>query len=101
MPWKDIQVLDQRMSFIVAYRRGEDSLSEVCRRFGVSRKTGRKWVERYLESGPEGLLDRSRAPHRHPNAVSADIVQLDNHGETRAPCVGTSQADPVAQAAAP
>ncbi|MCH7970348.1 MAG: IS481 family transposase [Chloroflexi bacterium] len=76
MPWKDIQVLDQRMSFIVAYRRGEDSLAAVCRRFGVSRKTGRKWVERYCESGPEGLLDRSRAPHRHPNAVGADIVQL-------------------------
>ncbi|MCH7983693.1 MAG: helix-turn-helix domain-containing protein, partial [Chloroflexi bacterium] len=41
--------MDQRMSFIVAYRRGEDSLAAVCRRFGVSRKTGRKWVERYCE----------------------------------------------------
>ncbi len=76
MPWKDTRMLDERKSFIVAYRQGEDSLSEVCRRFGVSRKTGRKWARRYRERGPEGLLDRSRAPHRHPNAASADIVQL-------------------------
>ena len=76
MPWKETQVLDERKSFIVAYCRGEDSLSEVCRRFGVSRKTGRKWVQRYLESGPVGLLDRSRAPHHHPNAASADAVSL-------------------------
>ena len=76
MHWKETQVLDQRMSFIVAYRQGEDSLAAVCRRFGVSTKTGRKWARRYRESGPEGLLDRSRAPHRYPNAASADIVQL-------------------------
>lgn len=76
MPWKDTPVSDQRMSFVVAYLQGEDSLSEICRRFGVSRKTGRKWVERYRESGAEGLRDRSRAPLRHPNAASAEIVQL-------------------------
>ena len=76
MPWKDTPVLDQRMSFVVAYRQGEDSLSAVCRRFGLSRKTGRKWIERYRESGPDGLLDRSRAPLRHPNAASAGTVRL-------------------------
>lgn len=74
MPWKDTQMLDERMSFILAYRQGEESLSEVCRRYGVSRKTGRKWIQRYRESGPEGLGDRSRAPHHHPNAAHADIV---------------------------
>ncbi len=76
MPWKDTPVLEQRMCFVVACVRGEDSLSEVCRRFGVSRKTGRKWVGRFLESGPDGLSDRSRAPLHHPNAASAEIVQL-------------------------
>ena len=76
MPWKDTPVLDQRMSFVVAYRQGEDSLAAVCRRFGVSTKTGRKWARRYLESGPEGLRDRSRAPLHHPTAVGAEIVQL-------------------------
>lgn len=76
MPWKETHVLDERMSFVVAYRQGEESLAEVCRRFGVSTKTGRKWVQRYREGGPGGLLDRSRAPHRHPNAADADIVQM-------------------------
>jgi len=76
MPWKETQVLDERVSFMAAYLQGEDSLTAVCRRFGVSTKTGRKWVGRYRESGPEGLRDRSRAPHRHPNATSAEIIQL-------------------------
>ena len=76
MPWKETHVLDERMSFVAAFRQREESLSEICRRFGVSRKTGRKWVGRYRESGPEGLLDRSRAPLRHPNASPADVVSL-------------------------
>lgn len=88
MPWKDTQVLDERMSFVVAFLQGEGPLSEVCRRFGVSRKTGRKWVQRYRESGLEGLLDRSRAPHRHPNAAGADVVQMVIMARTRHPTWG-------------
>ena len=76
MPWKDTRVLDERMKFIVAYLEGESSLSEVCRHFGVSRSTGRKWIHRYREYGPAGLCDRSRAPLRHPNATGPDVVSL-------------------------
>ena len=101
MPWKDTPVLDQRMSFIVAYRQGEDSLAAVCRRFGVSTKTGRKWARRYLESGPEGLRDRSRAPLHHPNAVGAEIVQLVLMAKREHPGWGRMQAGPVAQVASP
>ncbi|MEE8363989.1 MAG: helix-turn-helix domain-containing protein [Dehalococcoidia bacterium] len=59
---------------MLAYRNEEASLSDLCRRFGVSRKTGRKWVGRYRELGPEGVRDRSRAPLRHPNATPPDVV---------------------------
>ncbi len=76
MPWKDTRVLDERVSFIAAYNDGERSLSELCRRFRVSRKTGRKWIQRYRESGPEGLCDRSRAPRHHPNATPADVASM-------------------------
>ncbi len=46
---------------------------ELCRTYGVSRKTGYKWLERYRQEGPGGLCDRSRAPHNHPDAVSEEI----------------------------
>jgi transposase InsO family protein len=51
---------------------GDRSKAEICRRYGVSRKTGYKFAGRYELEGPAGLFDRSRAPHVHPNAVGED-----------------------------
>jgi transposase InsO family protein len=48
-------------------------MAALCREFGISRKTGYKWIGRYLEGG---VADRSRAPHHHPRAVSTEIAQL-------------------------
>ena len=62
MPWKDTRVLDERMKFVVAYLEGESSLSEVCRHFGVSRSTGRKWIHSYRESVRQ---DSATVPVRH------------------------------------
>ncbi|MEE8363809.1 MAG: helix-turn-helix domain-containing protein [Dehalococcoidia bacterium] len=74
MPWKETRVVSERLRLVLAYRNEEASLSDLCRRFGVSCKTGRKWVGRYRELGPEGVRDRSRAPLRHPNATPPDVV---------------------------
>lgn len=63
--------MKQRRQFIDEYMRREHSVAELCRRFGVSRKTGYKWVRRYLE-GCE-LEDRSRRPRHSPTAVSAFV----------------------------
>lgn len=63
------------MSFVVSWREGELSMAELCRRHGVSRKTGYKWVERYEAEGVAGLRERSRAPHQHPQQVSAAIAE--------------------------
>jgi transposase InsO family protein len=69
--------MDERMEFIVDWLRLVDaeveSMSELCRRYGVSRKTGYKLVGRYEASGAAGLQEMSRAPHHHPNAISAEI----------------------------
>lgn len=74
MGWKETCAMEERFKFIEEYR-GEDwSFAELCRRYGVSRKTGYKWVERYRASGLEGLRDRSRAPHHHPNEVVAEVA---------------------------
>jgi len=80
MPWKDTCVEEQRMKFMAAYLEEDSdwSMSELCEVFGVSRKSGYKWLERYRDSGLDGLKDRLRAPLRHltivvPSALSATL----------------------------
>ena len=75
MPWMETRVSDQRMKFIVEYEFEEESMAELCRQYGISRKTGYKWLARWLADGVGGLSDRSRAPLGHPNQVSAQQVE--------------------------
>lgn len=75
MSWKETCVMDQRMQFIGLCLANEWNFATLCRHFGVSRKTGYKWLERYWTDGPAGLIDQSRHPHHHPQAVSACITQ--------------------------
>jgi len=72
MAWKVSCVMDERLRFVAEVLEGR-SVAAVCREFGVSRKTGHKWLTRYRALGPEGLLDRSRAPHRSPQAVEEAV----------------------------
>ncbi len=62
--------MDEKVRFIGAVLGAQESMSELCERFGVSRKTGYKWLLRYEERGAQGLHELSRAPHRVPWAVS-------------------------------
>ena len=66
---------EERFRFIEEYRSGELSFAELCRWFGVSRKTGYKWVGRYEAKGWEGLADLSRAPHRHAGEVLDEVKE--------------------------
>src|SRR5882724_4720160 len=72
MAWKETHAMDERMRFIGEWLSGGLSMAELCRSFGVSRKTGYKYIERYRSEGPLGLEDRRRAPHHHPNAVDEE-----------------------------
>jgi transposase InsO family protein len=67
--------MDERMSFIVDWRREEWSVSALCRQYGVSRKTAYKWIERFEALGLDGLKGRSSAAHRHPNEVAASVAE--------------------------
>ncbi|EPG72802.1 integrase core domain protein [Leptospira fainei serovar Hurstbridge str. BUT 6] len=69
MPWKEVSPMDEKVKFIAAVCDGTVSISSLCETFGISRKTGYKWLERYRKEGPEGLLERSRVPHTNPNRV--------------------------------
>ena len=74
MVWKETCVLDERMRFVLAVESGEVSKAALCREFGISRRVGYKWLSRYREAGVAGLADRSRAPLRHPGAISAAVA---------------------------
>jgi transposase InsO family protein len=73
MPWKVTQVMDERRRFIGQYGVGWWSMAELCRAYGISRKTGYKLVRRFEAEGEVGLRDRSRAPRHHPQAVPAAV----------------------------
>jgi putative transposase len=66
--------MDQKTQFISDYLRQGVSISELCANFGISRKTGYKWIDRYLHDGPQGLEDRSTRPHTAPNRTPQYIV---------------------------
>jgi len=75
MGWMETCAMDERMRFMMAIEGREEAFAAACRRFGVSRKTGYKWLERYHEMGVEGLVDRSRAPLNHPQGMTDEIVE--------------------------
>lgn len=63
MSWKACQ-MSQRAEFVSLVSESGQEFTEACSRFGISRKTGYKWLARFLEEGEAGLLDRSRRPHQ-------------------------------------
>ena len=61
--------MEERLRFVARLLEGE-GMSDVCREFGISRKTGYKIFNRYREEGPEALTDRSRRPVRYANQLT-------------------------------
>src|SRR6478609_2006461 len=75
MPWRASSVMEERLRFVARLLEGE-GMTDVCREFGVSRKTGYKIFDRYREHGLEALNDRSRRPVRYANQLPAQIETL-------------------------
>lgn len=77
MPWSEVSVMELREEFVGLAGQAGSNVSELCRRFGISRKTGYKWLARARAGA---LSDRSRRPHRSPvrteAAVEAAVVAL-------------------------
>jgi putative transposase len=65
--------MDQRVAFIADWLRDEWTMSELAERYGISRKTGYKWVDRYTADREQGLAERSRAPKVHGRAMAAEV----------------------------
>jgi transposase InsO family protein len=75
MSWKGVTIMDQRVRFISEYLKAYFSFIELCKQFEISRKTGYKWIKRYLEFGTVGLRDKSRKPHHCPHQTDDELVQ--------------------------
>lgn len=88
MPWSQTSPMDQRTQFIADYLRESLSVTELCVLYGVSRKTGYKWIDRYLRCGPAGLEEHSRAPRNSPNQTPEDIVAAIIEARRRHPSWG-------------
>src|SRR5687767_3237325 len=78
MPWTESDAMDQRLPFVRDALSDRFTMSELCARYGVSRRVGYKWLARYDAEGRRGLADRSHAPrccpHKLPDAVAALLV---------------------------
>ena len=75
MPWRETSVMEERLRFVARLLEG-DGMSEVCRDFGISRKTGYKIFNRYRQEGLEALTDRSRRPVRYANQLPDQIEAM-------------------------
>ena len=76
MPWKVGTVMSRRKELVTLALSEGASMSELCRREGVSRKTGYKWLRRYREQGDCDLHDLTRRLHRSPNRTRNDMEQV-------------------------
>jgi transposase InsO family protein len=75
MPWKECSVMEERLRFVARLLEGE-TMSDLAREFGISRKTGYKILNRYKEHGLEALCDRSRRPWRYANQLPVQVETL-------------------------
>jgi transposase InsO family protein len=75
MPWKECSVMEERLRFVARLLDGE-RMSDVCREFGISRKTGYKIYHRYKDEGVYALTDRARRPVRYANQLPEPVVRL-------------------------
>ncbi len=76
MPWKASSVMEEKLRFVFEYELGERSMTELCQRYAIARETGYVWLRRYRQTGAAGLIEHSRAAHRHGNQTPEGLEQL-------------------------
>ena len=76
MPWNQVSIVEQRLRFLIEASQRTETISDLCRRYGVSRKTGYKWLKRYQQCGTlAALKDQPRRPQRSPRRTSAERAE--------------------------
>jgi putative transposase len=75
MPWRVTSPRYQRQRFVLDAEHTPATFAELCRRDGISRKTGYKWLDRYARLGPDSLADRSHRPQQCPHATAPAVIR--------------------------
>jgi transposase InsO family protein len=75
MPWKVMDVVDERTRFVLEFDSGSFTMAELCRIYGIARKSGYVWVDRYEAEGLTGLHDRRYGAGNHPNQTGSVIEE--------------------------
>jgi transposase InsO family protein len=75
MPWKVTDVVEERTRFVFEYDSEEYTMAELCRTYGIARKTGYEWVERFKAEGLSGLQDRRYGAGSHPNQTDSSMEE--------------------------
>jgi len=76
MPWKEVSVMSLKKEFVFLATNDNDcNFSHLCSRFGISRKTGYKWIKRFLDYGEDGLMAQSRCPLNSPSKTPQQMEQ--------------------------
>ncbi len=91
MPWNERSAMDERIRFIADYLDDLFPFTELCLRYDISRPTGYKWVQRCIEGGAAGLMDRSRRPNRCPHATSSELIEAILEARHRHPTWGAKK----------
>jgi putative transposase len=91
MPWRQTSPMDQKTQFIADDLRDRLSMTELCEFYRVSRKTGYKWVNRYLTHGPQGLEERSHRPSTSPRHTPDYVVAAILEARQRHPSWGAKK----------
>jgi transposase InsO family protein len=73
MPFKQMQVREQRVEFVIRALRSSQPLSLLCQEFDISRPTGYKWIARYRAGGVDAIAECSRRPHRSPRQTAPEL----------------------------
>jgi transposase InsO family protein len=74
MPWKEMDPMSMKLEFVLKAVSGREAMSDLCAQYGISRKTGYKWRERFMARGMAGLSERSRRPGSSPRGLDEDSV---------------------------
>jgi transposase len=75
MPWKEVSTMSLRLEFVTLAQTEAVHFRERCRRFGISAKTGYKWLNRFHQGGSVALVDQSRRPHHAPGPAMEALEQ--------------------------
>ena len=101
MPWREINPMDSKLKFVSLAMENIFNMNELCSFFNISRKTGYKWLNRYMEEGPEGLRDKPRTPNHIPHRTSKEMKSFIVTCRKKHPTWGARKISQKAQQIAP